>query len=154
MQTQYSQVGGHWWPCRGSGAGGQKWPFPWGKRERQRQFAPSDLVGNRQLHFLSWAMRWEDQHKHAKAPNRLKKRRELMKNLRNKKKLKMINSNCSDPLHNFHGNMHSSPPHWLFGSDQFPWTPTQGYFKCPIAMLPNRTKTRKGKMAWNDINWQ
>lgn len=137
-------------------AEGQKCASPWGKRERLRQFVPSDLVGNRQLHFLSWAMRWEDQHKHAKAPNRLKKRRALAMNLRNKKKLKRISNNCKDPLHNFHSNMHSSPPHWLFGSDQFPWT-TQGVTSSVLLLsFPTELKQERG-MARSDqlaIRWQ
>lgn len=125
----YLQVAGHSQPCRRSVAGDQRWASPWKRKERMRQLVPSDLVGSRQPHSLSWAVRWVDQHKHAKAPNKLKKPQELKMNLTKMKKLKRTNNkhNHHPPCHNPHYNKNSSPPQSLHGSDQFPWTPSNIY---------------------------
>lgn len=123
-QKCYLQVAGHSQPCRGSVAGDPREASPLMRKERlMRQFVPSDLVGSRQPHFLSWVVKWADQHKHAKAPSRLKKPQGMMMNLKNMKKLKRINNKHNHPCHSPHYNMHSSPPHQLLlhGSDQIPW---------------------------------
>lgn len=167
--------------CRRSGAEGQGWAGPsqrWEERVMQKQKqqpALNGLEGNRQPHFLSWGGRWEGQHRHARAPCRLKmvelrKKRHLKRSMMRKWKWRESNRHSHHPpFHTLHYKMmHSScsPPHQsLHGSDQFPWKPPQlrssilsiyhyefsrGENKKPPQRLENLMDNTWRKWGWED----
>lgn len=128
MRRTCLPVFAHFPPCKRSGAWDHKWAFPSEWRKSWTQLVPDDLEESKQPCLLFWAMRWEDQHKHAKVLDRLRKERGKVMFWGSLKMMKKTIDSEHNQLyhHNPHHSSHIHCPSLgpsVHGSYQVPWEP-------------------------------